>query len=157
QQDAEAMPHPTDKTSLLLKGRLPVKDNDGNSRGIRFAAQVKAVAKGGKIGFRENILTVANADTLTLYIAGATNHPGIANLDETVFDFPGLPEDACAATIAKAMQRSYDSAKAAHINEHQAYYNRVQLTLGAPDEKAIQLATDELLEEARDTGRPHPC
>ena len=157
QQDAEAMPHPTDKTSLLLKGRLPVKDNDGNSRGIRFAAQVKAVAKGGKIGFRENILTVANADTLTLYIAGATNHPGIANLDETVFDFPGLPEDACAATIAKAMQRSYDSAKAVHINEHQAYYNRVQLTLGAPDEKAIQLATDELLEEARDTGRPHPC
>src|SRR5690606_42103188 len=53
--------------------------------------------------------------------------------------------------------RSYDSAKAVHINEHQAYYNRVQLTLGAPDEKAIQLATDELLEEARDTGRPHPC
>lgn len=156
QQDAEVMPHPSDATSLLLKGRLPVKDKDGNNRGIRFAAQVKAVAKGGSVGFHENILTVNNADTLTLYIAGATNHPGLANLDETVFDFPGLPEDACAATIARAMHRPYDAAKAAHINEHQAYYNRVQFTLGKPDRKAKELATDELLEEARSTGMPHP-
>src|SRR5690606_28661973 len=95
-------------------------------------------------------------DTLTLYIAGATNHPGLGNLDETVLDFPGLPEDACAAMIARAIRRPYDVAKAAHINEHQGYYNRVKLTLGAPDEKALQLATDELLEEARNTGRPHP-
>src|SRR5690606_14557133 len=38
QQDAEVMPHPTDKSSLLLEGRLPVKDTQGNVRGLRFAA-----------------------------------------------------------------------------------------------------------------------
>src|SRR5690606_23987238 len=103
----EVLPHPTDALSLLLKGRLPVKDNEGNKRGLRFAAQVKAVVKGGKVAFREHHLAVDNADTLTLYIAGATNHPGLAGLDDTVLDFPGSPEDTCAAMITRAMRRPY--------------------------------------------------
>src|SRR5690606_4567390 len=156
QQDADVMPHPTDATSLLLKGRLPIKDNWGNPRGLRFAAQVKAVATGGSVALHDHTLVVEEADTLTLYIAGATNHPGLSNLDETVFDFPGRPEHACQTAIAQAMRRRYDVAKATHIHEHQAYYNRMQLTLGAPNERLLPLTTNELLEEARQTGTPHP-
>lgn len=158
QQDADVMPHPTDKSSLLLKGRLPIKDARGNTRGIRFATQVKAVAAGGKLQFNNDVLSVADADTLTLYIAGATNYPGLAHLDENMFDYPGLPEDTCAVRIAQAMRRSYEAAKATHIQEHQTYYNRVQLALNAPngDTEAQQLTTDELLARARKTGQPDP-
>lgn len=158
QQDAEAMPHPTDKSSLLLKGRLPVKDAQGKARGLRFAAQVKAVAVGGKLQINNDVLSVADADTLTLYIAGATNYPGLAHLDPNIPDYPGLPEDACADRIAQALQLPYEAAKASHLKEHQAYYSRVQLALDTRDGggEATQLATDELLEYARATGQPHP-
>lgn len=157
QQDAEVMPHPTDKSSLILKGRLPIKDAQGNTRGLRFAAQVKAVAVGGELQLNNDVLSVAGADTLTLYIAGATNYPGLRHLDEKVLDFPGRPEDTCATRIARAMLRSYDVAKTAHVNEHQAYYNRVQLALGTSQTaEAERLATDELLEEAKKTGELPP-
>jgi len=156
QQDAEAMPHATDATSLLLKGRLPVKDKDGNPRGLRFAAQVKAVASGGKIGFRGNILSVEDADTLTLYIAGATNYPGLQHINDGMIEFPGVPEETCAAAIAAALHQPYAIAKAAHVREHQRYYSRVQLELGTPDEEIRQLTTAELLEHARQAGQPHP-
>ena len=157
QQDAEVMPHPSDPSSLLLKGRISVRDSLGNARGLRFATQVKAVATGGSLHWDSHILSVADADTLTLYIAGATNYPGFAHLDETVLDFPGRPEDTCAARIARAMECPYDEIRQAHIHEHQAYYQRVQLALdntGGTDTQ--HLATDELLEVAKKTGELPP-
>ncbi len=156
QQDAESAPHPTDGQSLLLKGRLPVKDAEGNARGIRFAAQVKAVANGGRIAFHDNLMTVVDADTLTLYIAGATDYPGLAQAYGTHRYF-GAPEDSCAAAIAQAMSGPYQAVKAAHLREHGRYYGRTTLSLPVADGKANQLATDELLEDARKTGRLHPA
>ncbi|SKB28046.1 alpha-L-fucosidase 2 [Parapedobacter luteus] len=156
QQDAETTPHPTDAASLLLKGRLPVKDSDGNARGLRFAAQVKAVVSGGHTRFHDHVLSVEGADTLTLYIAGATNYPGLEHVYDGGLDFPGIPEDTCAAIISNATRQSYEAVKAAHIREHQRYYSRVELELGAQDGKNWHLATDELLEEARTTGQPDP-
>ncbi len=158
QQDAEAMPHPTDRSSLLLKGRLPVKDAQGNARGLRFATQLKAVAAGGELQFNGDVLSAIDADTLTLYIAGATNYPGLAHISENLLDFTGVPEDTCAARIARAMDQPYELVKAAHIREHQSYYNRVELLLGTPSggEKTKKLATDELLEAARTTGQLPP-
>ncbi len=156
QQDAETAPHPADATSLLLKGRLPVKDKEGNARGLRFAAQVKAVAQGGSVGFDNDVLSVAGADTLTLYIAGATNYPGLERIHDGVFDFPGIPEEVCGQFIAGALDQPYEAIKTAHISEHQQYYGRVQLKLAAQDDKGQQLATDELLADARKTGQPHP-
>ena len=156
QQDAEAVPHPIDKSSLLLKGRLPIKDKDGNARGLRFAAQLKAVPSGGSLKFLDNVLSVENADTLTLYIAGATNYPGLEHIDASMLEFTGIPEEVCATFIAKAMQQPYDNIKTAHIQEHQRYYGRVQLQLGPGDDNVKQLATDELLADAKKTGKPHP-
>ncbi|WP_177180964.1 glycosyl hydrolase family 95 catalytic domain-containing protein [Parapedobacter koreensis] len=156
QQDTETMPHPTDASSLLLKGRLPIKDGDGNARGLRFATQIKAVTTGGHVQVHNHVLSVEGADTLTLYIAGATNYPGLEHISDGMLDFPGIPEESCANIIAHAMGQSYEAVKAAHIREHQHYYNRVQFELGAQDEKARELATDELLEDARKAGQPHP-
>ncbi len=156
QQDAETTPHPTDTASLLLSGRLPIKDSEGNARGLRFAAQMKAVAAGGQTRFHNHILSVEDADTLTLYIAGTTNYPGLERIHDGTLDFPGIPEEACAAIIKNALRHSYDAVKSAHVREHQNYYNRVQLELATSDEKGQKLATDELLDDAKQTGAPHP-
>ncbi|WP_353125591.1 glycosyl hydrolase family 95 catalytic domain-containing protein [Parapedobacter pyrenivorans] len=155
QQDAVVEQHPTDAQSLLLKGRLPVKDADGNARGIRFAAQLKAVTAGGRVAFHDDVMAVTDADTLTLYIAGATNHPGLDHIS-AIHDFSGVPEDSCAATIARAMRQPYEAVKTAQIREHQQYYGRTALELAVSDEKGKTMATDELLDDARKTGQLHP-
>src|SRR5690606_16064828 len=156
QQDADVMPHPTDPQSLLLKGRLPIKDADGKDRGLRFAAQLKAATAGGRVAFHNDVMAVTDADTLTLYIAGATNYPGLQQVYDT-HDFFGIPEDSCAAAIAKAVRQPYETVKAAQAREHQRYYGRVALELGVEDEKGKNLATDELLEDAAKTAELHPA
>ncbi len=149
QQDAECAKHPSEANTLLLKGRIPVKDKDGNERGISFAAQVKAVADGGGITFNGGIMTVKDANSLTLYIAGATNYPGLNNLKQTVFS--GDPTQTCLETIRKASVKSYNDLKTAHIAEHQKYFNRVALDLGP----VSPLPTDEQLSVAKTSGQPN--
>ena len=149
QQDAECERHPSETNTLLLKGRLPVKDKEGNARGISFAAQVKAVAYGGTTDFNGNIMSVTDADSLTLYIAGSTDYPGLDNLRQTAF--AGNPEQACLEAINKASAKPYDRLRSAHIAEYQDYFNRVTLDLGPES----PLPTDEQLIEAKNTGQPN--
>ncbi|KAA6350138.1 Xylosidase/arabinosidase [termite gut metagenome] len=159
-KDAECKGILADPTSLLLSGRIVVKDNDGNQRGVSFATQVKVVAENGKIqqvrdtfGHTE-LLSVRDADALTLYIAGATNYPGMKSLAKGVSLFSGNPEKKCVETIAKAINKPYDQLKANHIADHQEYFNRVDLTLGKVTPDIESLPTNERLNLARKTGTP---
>lgn len=149
QQDAECKKHSSESNTLLLKGRLPIKDTKGNTRGISFAAQVKAITDGGTIGFNGNIMSVAEANSLTLYVAGATDYPGLDNLGQT--PLPGNPEQTCLEAINKASAKPYEMLRSAHIADHQAYFNRVALDLGPES----ALPTDEQLKEAKRTGQPN--
>ncbi len=149
QQDAECVKHPTEANTLLLKGRLPIKDKEGNARGLSIAAQVKAVADGGTVTFNNGIMTIVNAKSLTLFIAGATDYPGLDNLEQTVFS--GNPEQTCLNSIRKASSKSYNDLKKEHIAEHQNYFNRLSLDLGS----VSPLPTDEQLAEAKASGQPN--
>ena len=144
---------------LLLSGRISIKDKDGNPRGVSFAAQVKAVADGGEIEIVENIeheqlLKVKNANTLTLFITGATDYPGMKNLAKGITAFSGDPKKKCAETIAKATNKSYDKIKSAHIADYRQYFDRVDLDLGKISADIESLPTNERLELARKTGQP---
>ncbi len=144
----------SDPHSLLLSGTLPTKDKDGNPRGISFAAQLKAVAEKGKITVTDGILSVKDADVLTFYIAGATNYPGLSNLANGISVFSINPEQTCADVIRKVLNKSYKNLKAAHIADHQNYYNRFDLKLETVSEDIEALPTNERLALARQTGEP---
>lgn len=144
---------------LLMSGRISTKDKDENSRGISFAAQVKAVADGGKVSFSKNteheqLLKVENAGTLTLYITGATNYPGMENLAKGIIVFSEDPKKKCEETIAKALNKSYSQIKSDHIADHRSYFERVDLDFGKISAGIESLPTDERLELARKTGQP---
>ncbi|MGJ7029728.1 glycoside hydrolase family 95 protein [Niabella hirudinis] len=144
------------KDGLLLSGRIATKDKEGNPKGVRFAARVKAVANGGEVEIAEHIgheplLKVKNADMLTLYITGATDYPGLGGT--TVAEDPAKT---CAATIAHATGRSYEQIKAAHIADHRHYFDRVNLDLGKVPDTTEELPTNERLALARKTGQPDP-
>lgn len=144
---------------LLLDGRIERRDRGGNPRGISFAAQVKAVADGGKVEVMESaeqgyLLKVKDASTLILFITGATNYPGMEDLAKGVTDFSADPKVKCAETIAKVIQKSYDEIKLEHIADHQQYFKRVDLNLGTVAAEIEALPTNERLNLARETGQP---
>jgi alpha-L-fucosidase 2 len=153
-QDARCAGLPADPNSLLLSGRISTKDKDGNPRGLSFAAQVKAVAEEGSVQIDGDILTVKNANTLTLYIAGATNYPGMKNLAQGTTAFSEDPVKKCAETLRKVLGKPYNQLKAEHVVNHHQYYSRVELDLGKVNAKMEALPTNERLDLAREKGAP---
>ncbi len=144
---------------LLLSGRISTRDKDGNQRGISFAAQVKAVTDGGEVEVVESIgheqlLKVKDANTLTLFITGATNYPGMENLSKGITEFSEDPKKKCAETIARVINKSYDRIKSDHIADHKQYFDRVDLDLGPVSADIESLPTNERLQLARKTGQP---
>ncbi len=160
EKDAECKPVASDPASLLLSGRISTKDEDGNPRGISFAAQVKAVAENGMVrqitdnSSHTELLTVKDADVLTLYIAGATNYPGMENLAKGISEFSENPEKKCSETIEKVINRPYSQLKKEHIEDHQKYFGRVELNLAKAAPEVELLPTDERLDLARKSGTP---
>jgi len=154
EQDAVCLADPVDPLSLILRGQLPIKDAQGIPRGLRFAAQVKAVATGGKVTVSDGILVVKNATSVILYIAGSTNYPGLKNIASGIYTSSANPEQICAETIEKATAKSYARLKADHIAAHQRLFNRMDLQLGIVNDSLVSLPTNERLKRAKDRGCP---
>ena len=154
EMDAQCMAHPTDPLSLILRGHLSIKDAQGNPKGLLFTAQVKAVTQGGKVTVDNGIMTIQNADAVTLYIAGATNYPGLANIAAGITTSSADPEKLCAQTIEKAIKKPYARLKSDHITAHQRLFNRVDMSLGAVSDSVLSLPTNKRLELAKKTGHP---
>jgi alpha-L-fucosidase 2 len=156
--DADVTALSLNYASLLLKGKISSRNE--NAKRISFAAQVKAKTENGTVHFvhdsrsNTNMLSVKDADVLTLYIAGATNYPGMKNLAGGITEFSENPVDKCAATIAKALSKPYVSAKKEHIADYKKYFDRVDMNLGEVSADIENLSTSERLNLARTTGKP---
>ena len=153
QQDAVCEGVPNDPNSLVLKGTLPVKDDTGKPRGLSFAAQVKAISKGGTMKNENGILTVSGADEVTLFVSGATNYAGLDQLPRSI-DPQIDPVAKCTGFIRAAVSKKYDQIKAAHIKEHQRLFGRVEIQLGKTDAAVLALPVDKRLELAKEKGTP---
>jgi alpha-L-fucosidase 2 len=143
-QDASVGAHPTRADSIVLQGRINRKDASGQPRGLAFAAQVRAVTKGGKLSNTGGILTITGADEVTLFIDGATNYRG------------GEPLAATDSRLDRAATRSASSLAKAHRADYAALYDRVALQLGDQAAPAAKLPTDERLRLNR-TGPSDPA
>lgn len=144
---------------LVLKGRISTKDKDGNPRGLSFAAELKALATSGNIKVNENsdespVLEVEDADTVTVYITGATNYPGMKNLTRGNTAYSGDPVKKCSETIFLTLRKSYEQIKEDHIADYKQYFNKVDLELGEVTKDIEALPTDERLMLAKEKGIP---
>lgn len=153
-QDAESMAIPGDPHSLLLQGQLPTKDSGGRVRGLRFATQVKAVAEGGSITVRDGLLTVSKATSVTLYISGATNYPGLQKLAAGTTTVDIDPAQTCRKAITKVIGTSYTLLRQAHVHEHQRLFGRTEINLGTVPDEITALPTNERLALAKKNGQP---
>ncbi|WP_155914602.1 glycoside hydrolase family 95 protein [Asticcacaulis sp. AC460] len=118
QQAAVTIESPQD---IVLKGRNG--PHNGIEGALRFESRVRVVAQGGQQTTGHDELIVANADSVTVYMAAATNYKNFR-------DVSGDPAAITKAQIAAAVQRPYDTILADHIAAHKKLFGRVTFDLG---------------------------
>lgn len=108
------------KNGLMMEGTT--KGDEFTPAAVRFRADVKLDAQGGKTVANDTALSITNATSATIYIAMATNFVNYK-------DISGNPTERN-KNYLKNTGKSYAKALQAHIDAYQKYYRRVSLELG---------------------------
>lgn len=118
--------------------RLTGKNSDylGVAGRLRYEARLVARTTGGTVRTNGRMLSVVNADTVTLLIAASTNFVNY-------HDVSGDPSARVAETLSRVRARTYDEIRRDHVTEYQRWFERVRLTLGGTPDSVRQLPTNE--------------
>ena len=125
---------------LLMSGAL--KDGKGGER-TRYAARLKAVAKGGRVTVSDKGLEVRGADDVTLLLTASTNH----RLEYPLYE----GDDPLAVTLGqleRAASRPFKSLLKRHVADHSRLFGKVRLDLSGAAEDSVP--TDERLRRQKD-------
>ncbi len=132
---------------LLMSGQL--NDGYGGTNGVRYAAILKASARGGSITIDGTTLRVRDADEVVLTLTAAT--------DIKTFAGRGVADarEAAKADLAKAFGKSFDELRAAHVADYRHFFDRVSLRIGGADTIAAAKTTPVRLQDFH-AGNPDP-
>jgi alpha-L-fucosidase 2 len=110
------------QNGLLMTGQL---ENGVDGKGVKYAARLRALNRGGQASTKGKTLQIRNADEVLLLLTAATDYHGFAgrNLAD--------PALACAEDLNKASAKSFEVLRQAHVADYQRYFNRVTLHLGS--------------------------
>ncbi len=142
-QDTGAKCGSSGNDTLVMNGQIPtIHHETGEKAGMKFRAELKLIKNGGEVTNENGVLSVRNADEITLLLAAST-------------DFRGAdPEESCRAVLAAASGKDYSELLGIHLADHQPIFNRVDLDLGQGSHS--DWPTDRRLEAVRrgetDTG-----
>ncbi|HQY91297.1 glycoside hydrolase family 95 protein [Caldilinea sp.] len=152
----------TEQETLYLSGRAPSHvepsyrpsenpvryDDDPARMGMTFALHVQAVVEGsgriervsdtGDASGGQKALNVRDADAVVLVVTAATSFAGF---DRSPALSDVEPNGLAASALAAAVAQPYAAARAAHIADHRALFDRVTLDLGRSS--GADLPTDE--------------
>ncbi|MBI4023539.1 MAG: glycoside hydrolase family 95 protein [Verrucomicrobia bacterium] len=107
---------------LLMTGQLP--DGQGGG-GVRYAARLRLVPRGGKSEARENALKVIGADELLILFDAETDYHGNAPRDRRIED----PSAETSRMLDRAAGKPYEKLLADHIADYRGFFDRVTLKL----------------------------
>ena len=148
---------------LTLSGEaFPVNDNPGDTVkehhvGIRFYAELHALAEGGTVTANNNALQITNANAVTLFLDCATSFRYPSRSATTARFNEGdtaAMQSAVRRNIANASRRAYADLRSRHIADHQRLFRRADISLGqqgAPDPNAAT-PTDQRMQHIKDGG-----
>jgi alpha-L-fucosidase 2 len=109
----------SESNTLILTGN--VADN-----GMKMEARLEIRIEGGALSFKDGQADIVGAKTVTLVLSAATNYqdnsPTYRGNDYTKFN---------QQTLASFANKNYQQLLIEHINDYQALYHRVALTLGS--------------------------
>ena len=151
-----------DADTLILSGKAPshvdpnylnsknpiIYGTGTNAEGMTFDLHIRALADGGRVSCDGKVLSVTNANAVTLLLSagtsfnGADKSPGRDGVNPTVIAMKHLQA---------AQKKSYAKLLARHVADYQNLFQRVTLDLGeAPG--ASELTTDERLDRFAQDG-----
>ena len=120
------------RNGLILRGRINTKHHEtGDVVGMRFEAHCVAIPDGGQIAGEDGTLDIQGANAVTLLIVAATDYRAKS------------PEQACRAYLEAAAPKPCAALREAHVADHRALFDRVELDLGHSENE--DLPTDERL------------
>lgn len=105
---------------------------------VKFEAIVKIITDEGTVSANDTILTVADANTATIYISMASNF-------NNYNDISGNADERATAYLENALKKNYKQALKDHITDYKSYFNRVSLDLGVTD--SVKNPTDIRVEQ----------
>ncbi len=102
--------------------------------GVKFEARLLAASRGGTVSSTNGVLSVANADEVTLTLVGASSFKSFQ-------DISADPAARCESYLSPLKSKPYPEILRAHQADYQKLFRRVSLTLG----KSLALPTDQRL------------
>lgn len=146
------MNSPFDKTDPYTEGDAIIVDGitstvEGQKGRVRFQGRARATQKGGSVTVQNGIMSISNADEVTLYISIATNF-----IDYKTLADKEVPKQKCKTFLETAMSRTFETIQKEHTAYYQQFFNRVTLDLGTTE--AAKKPTDKRVEAFSDTYDP---
>ncbi len=121
-------------------GNVPNAMVFDSAKGTRFATLTSIKSKEGTLVTSDSTIGIKDAAEAIVYLTTATSFNGFDKNPAT----QGLNSETLAKeALNKALVKSFDELKSAHMKDYQQFYNRVDLNLGKSD--APNLPTDERL------------
>jgi alpha-L-fucosidase 2 len=106
---------------LVMQGTLT--DGKGGD-GLQYMARLSAINKNGTVRYTDSKLIVENADEVTLLLTASTNY---------VLEYPNYKgrdfKNITKTNLEKGKDQTYETLLNAHKEDHQKYFNRVNLKL----------------------------
>jgi len=122
-------------STIVMEGQALRQDGkaDEGNNGVRFRAELRAVAQRGSVTPAGWGLKVQNADAVTLMLTAAT--------DFRTEDLPGT----CKKVLDAAAKKSYAQLRDEHIADHRKLFQRATFDLGPVADPLADIPTDERL------------
>jgi len=124
------------KQGLLMTGQL---DNGVDGKGIRYAARVRILNRGGELSVQGKTLEVRGANEAVLLITAETDYQGFAGRQT---------KDPVAQTLKEldaAAGKSYSSLRKVHLADYQRFFQRVSVQFGPVNPETAMKPTPERL------------
>ena len=112
---------------------------------LKYEAQIKAYPEGGSMDMDDTILSIKNADAVTLYFVAATN---FVNYKDVSAD----QQARVAEMLAKLEKNTFTKIKEDALTDYKNFFDRV--TLNLPTTSSSFLPTDERLTNAQSNPDP---
>jgi alpha-L-fucosidase 2 len=135
-------PHTNSQTKALAPDTLALT-GQVETGGLTFEARVRVVHDGGQMAASGGVLTVKNANAVTVLLSAATSFKNFQ-------DISAAPDARCADIMAQAGKRDYAALLGAHLADYQGLFRRVKLDFGHTPGAA--LPTDARLQAVKVSG-----
>ncbi len=151
---------------LVLVGKCPVHVDpsylhsadpiryEDEGEGMTFDLRVQAIAQGGTVTCDGSVLSVENADAVTLLISAGTSFNGY---DKSPTKQGRNPAVEALRPLTAAQARTYPDLLSRHLADYQALFRRVDINLGRADGASSRTIDERLIHFAQGEPDPELC